>query len=348
MTQISLKKYFQKSQKKLNLKPLIIAEISANHSGSKKKFLKLIRSAAMNGADLVKIQTYEAKDITLNNYKVGNLNLWNLYSKAKTPLNWHKDAFKLAKKLNIILFSTPFSVRAVQFLEKFNVRLYKISSFEITDLLLIDAIAKTKKPIILSTGMASLKEIDRAVNCIKKYHSKITILHCVSGYPTKEEDINLSRLVFMRQKYKEFNIGLSDHTDDINSSIASCCLGATFIEKHYILNKNDKSLDQKFSIDPKQLKKLSIFAKEIYKSLLNKKKLNNLPNSKGESYSKLFRRSIFLTKNLNKGDKITLNNVSTFRPSIGIKSENIFKVIGKRVNKNKKKNEPLRYADLLK
>ena len=229
MKYIDLKKYFKKPKKKLNLKPLIIAEISANHCGSKKKFLNLIKSAAKNGADLIKIQTYEAKDITIKNAKVGKLNLWDLYSRAKTPLSWHDEAFKLAKRLKITLFSTPFSLRAVQFLEKFNVELYKISSFEITDLLLIDTIAKTKKPVILSTGMASIKEINEAIKCIKKYHSKITLLHCVSGYPTSIENINLSRLIFMKKKFKDFNIGLSDHTNNINSSIASCCLGATWL-----------------------------------------------------------------------------------------------------------------------
>src|SRR5210317_887985 len=138
MNEINLQKYFQKPKKNLRLRPLIIAEISANHGGSKKKFLNLINSAAKNGADLVKIQTYEAKDITVKKAKVGKLNLWNLYSKAQTPYSWHKDAFNLAKKLKIILFSTPFSLRAVKFLENLNVKLYKISSFEITDLLLID------------------------------------------------------------------------------------------------------------------------------------------------------------------------------------------------------------------
>ena len=348
MIKINLKKYFQKPKKNLKLKPLIIAEISANHGGSKKKFLNLIKSAAKNGADLIKIQTYEAKDITIKNIKVGKLNLWDLYSKAKTPLSWHKEAFKLAQKLHITLFSTPFSLRAVQLLENLNVKLYKISSFEITDLLLIDAIAKTKKPIILSTGMASLNEINAAIKCIKKHHSKIIILHCVSGYPTKEEDINLSRLIFMKKKYKDYNIGLSDHTNDINSSIASCCLGAIIIEKHYILNKLDKSYDKNFSIDPEQLKKLSKFSKVIHKNLVNKKNNIQMLNNKGEDYSKLFRRSIYLIKDIKKGEKITLKNISTFRPSIGVKSENIFKVLGKVINKNKKKDQPLRYNDLLK
>ena len=348
MKKINLNKYFQKPKKNLNLKPLIIAEISANHGGSKKKFLNLIKSAKKNGADLIKIQTYEAKDITIRNTRVGKLDLWNLYSKAKTPLSWHNEAFKLARKLQITLFSTPFSVRAVQFLEKCNVKLYKISSFEITDFLLIDAIAKTKKPIILSTGMASLNEIKAAIRCIKKYHSKITILHCVSGYPTKVENINLSRLIMMKKIFKDFNIGLSDHTNDINSSIASCCLGATMVEKHYILSKADKSYDKDFSINPEQLKELSVFSNIIHKNLFNQKNYNKVFNNKGEDHSKSFRRSIFLTKNIKKGEKITLSNVSTYRPSVGIKSENIFKVIGKDINKNKKKNQPLRYNDLVK
>lgn len=346
MTQINLRKYFQKPNKKMNIKPLIIAEISANHGGSKKKFLSLIKSAAKNGADLIKIQTYEAKDITVKNYKIGKLNLWKLYSNAKTPFSWHYDAFKLAKQLKIILFSTPFSLRAVNFLEKFNVKLYKISSFEITDLLLIDSIAKTKKPIILSTGMASLKEINQAIKCIKKYHSKIIILHCVSGYPTREEDVNLSRLIFFKKKYKEYNIGLSDHTNDINSSIASCCLGATVIEKHYILSKSHKSYDRNFSIDPEQLKKLSKFSKVINQSFKNKQNFKKILKSKGEDHSKKFRRSIFISKNIKKGEIISLKNISTFRPSVGIKSEYIFKIIGKKVNKNKKKNQPLNYDDL--
>ena len=348
MKKINLNKYFQKPKKNLNLKPLIIAEISANHGGSKKKFLNLIKSAKKNGADLIKIQTYEAKDITIRNTRVGKLDLWNLYSKAKTPLSWHNEAFKLARKLQITLFSTPFSVRAVQFLEKCNVKLYKISSFEITDFLLIDAIAKTKKPIILSTGMASLNEIKAAIRCIKKYHSKITILHCVSGYPTKVENINLSRLIMMKKIFKDFNIGLSDHTNDINSSIASCCLGATMVEKHYILSKAYESYDKDFSINPEQLKELSVFSNIIHKNLFNQKNYNKVFNNKGEDHSKSFRRSIFLTKNIKKGEKITLSNISTYRPSVGIKSENIFKVIGKNINKNKKKNQPLRYNDLVK
>ena len=178
------------------LRTLIIAEISANHCGSKKSFLKHILAAHKFGADLIKIQTYEPQDMVLKkNFTIKEglwkkSNLWNLYRKAQTPFDWHYDAFKLAKKYKFELFSTPFSVRAVNFLKKFKPNLYKISSFEITDHNLITEIAKTKKPIILSTGMSSIKEIKSALKIIKKYHNKIIVLYCVSGYPTPLKDIN--------------------------------------------------------------------------------------------------------------------------------------------------------------
>ena len=167
-----------------SVRPLIVAEISGNHNGKKEKFLKLIRSAAKNGADMIKIQTYEPDDITINSKEAKfmikdgiwkNKYLWDLYKKAHTPYSWHKDAFKLARKLKIILFSSPFSCKAVDFLEKMNVKLYKLASFEITDLNLIDRVGKTRKPIIISTGMASLKEIVRAIKIINRYHNKIII-----------------------------------------------------------------------------------------------------------------------------------------------------------------------------
>ena len=165
----NLNNYFKS---KNNLRPLIIAEVSANHCGKKSLFLKSIRSAAKNGADLIKIQTYEASDITINkSFKIKNWNkkkIWKLYSKAQTPYAWHKDAFSLAKKLKVELFSSPFSEKAVDFLQSFNVKLFKIASFEITDLKLIRKIAKTKKPIIISTGMASLKEIQECIRLINK------------------------------------------------------------------------------------------------------------------------------------------------------------------------------------
>tara|TARA_B100001248_G_C27380392_1_gene456626 strand:+ start:384 stop:1403 length:1020 start_codon:yes stop_codon:yes gene_type:complete len=321
---------------KKNFKPLIVAEISANHCGSKRIFLKTIKSAAKNGADLIKIQTYEPKDITIRKFKKNN-KLWKLYTKAHTPFNWHKDAFKLAKKLKVNLFSSPFSERAVKFLEKFKVKLYKISSFEITDLKLIHVIAKTKKPVIVSTGMANFKEINECLNYIKKFHKKIILLHCVSGYPTPENQANLKRILALKKRFKDIKIGLSDHTDDIVTSLAAISFEVPLIEKHFILSKKYKSPDAKFSINPGQLKILSNYSKKIY-SALGKE---NLDIQKAELKSKKFRRSIFSIKNIQKGEKFSKKNISTFRPCVGIGAKYFFNVIGKKAKKNIKAFLPI-------
>ena len=328
---------------------LIIAEVSANHCGSKQKFLQHIRSAKKNGADLIKIQTYEEDDMVVKkNFKIKsglwkNKNLLDLYKKAKTPYAWHYDAFKLAKKLNICLFSTPFSVRALNFLKKFNPPLYKISSFEITDLNLIKNVARTKKPIILSTGLSRLEEIKNAISIIKKYHNKIIILHCISGYPTPLKEINLRKINYLKKELKIHLIGLSDHTKDIIAASKASVMGVVAIEKHFILNKNLNSPDRKFSIDPRCLKEL----KENIK--LNEIILGSEVNKlkKSEKPSLFFRRSIFASKDLKKNDKITQQNIACYRPNIGISADYYFKLIGKKVKKNIKKNEPLKFSHLV-
>ena len=260
--------------------PLIIAEISGNHKQNKKKFLRLIESAFKNGADLVKIQTYEPVDITLNNKNINfkikngiwkNTYLWDLYKKAHTPFKWHREAFKIAKKHKGTIFSSPFSIRAVDFLEKLNVQLYKIASFEITDLKLIHYIASKKKPIILSTGMSSLKEIKSAIKIINKFHKKIILLHCVSNYPTHIKDTNPSRINNLKKIFKNYPIGLSDHTNDIFSSIAAMPLGIVAIEKHYKLSDKEKTPDSKFSITPSKLLQLKQNSVGIFESF---KKIN--------------------------------------------------------------------------
>ena len=262
--------------------PVIIAEISGNHGGDKKKFLKLIKSAFLNGADLVKIQTYEPEDITLNvrnkYFKIQhgiwkNRYLWDLYKKACTPFSWHSDAFKIAKKYNKIIFSSPFSTRGVDFLEKFNVPIYKIASFEITDYQLIKYIASKKKPIIISTGMATLKEVENALKIIEKYHKKIIILHCVSNYPTLIKDTNLKRINSLKKKFKKYMIGVSDHTNSIYSSVASVPLGVVAIEKHFNIHKN-KSPDADFSIDKIKLRELKEISVDTFSSLNNNINLN--------------------------------------------------------------------------
>ena len=187
------------------------------------------------------------------------------------------------------MFSSPFSERAVDFLSSLGVKIFKIASFEITDLKLVDKIAKTKKPVIISTGMASVKEIDTCIKTVNKYHNKIALLHCVSGYPTPENQANLKRILTLQKKFKKFNIGLSDHTSDIHTSLASIPYGAMFIEKHFILSKKLNSLDNKFSIDPKKLKELVRVSRVIFNSLGD----GNFKLQKNEKESLKFRRSIF-------------------------------------------------------
>ena len=329
--------------------PIIIAEISGNHSGSKKRFLQLIKSACLNGADLIKIQTYEPEDITLNksygNFKIKKgiwkgKKLWDLYKKACTPFAWHNDAFKIAKKYNKILFSSPFSIRAVDFLEKFNCKLYKIASFEITDYKLINYIASKKKPIIISTGMASLKEIRKAILIIKKYHEKIIILNCVSNYPTKLREINLERIKELQRKFPKYFIGLSDHTNDIYSSIAALSFDIVVIEKHFNLKDKKETPDSTFSILPNQLLKLKEISKEIFLSRSNKLKKSNNQN-------KILRRSIFAIKNIKKGEKLNENNINTLRPSVGICASDYFKILKKKLKRNIKAGDPILKKDII-
>lgn len=327
-------------------RPKIIAEISCNHNGSKKLFLKHIEEAAKNGADLVKIQSFEPQDITIKSrdkrfqIKSGlwkNKYLWDLYKKAHTPFSWHNDAFKLAKKLNITLFSSPFSKRAVDLLEKFRVKLYKIASFEITDHELIEYVAKKKKPVIISTGMASIKEIYEAIKIIKKYHNKVIILYCVSGYPTKNKEANVSTINKLKKIFPNHLIGLSDHTDNIYSSLASTALGACLIEKHFILSSRMKSLDKEFSISPRALKNLRIKSQKVFETLGKQ----IIGPKKNELNSLKLRRSIFTTQEINTGDKFSKHNIGSFRPFIGLSSKKIKSLYGKKSKKNYKKFQPI-------
>lgn len=328
--------------------PMIIAEISGNHNGSKKKFLNLIKQACLNGADLIKIQTYEPKDITLNkNYgkfviKKGlwkGRNLWGLYKKACTPFSWHQEAFKIAKQYKKNLFSSPFSLRAVDLLESLGCKIYKIASFEITDHKLINYIASKNKPIIISTGMATLSEIKKAIKLIEKNHSKIIILHCVSSYPTKIEDTNINRIDFLKKKFPKYLIGVSDHTNNIHSSIAATTKGIVAIEKHFKLNDNIKTTDSAFSITSEKLRDLKSITSSIFKSTKNLK-------NKSEEISKNLRRSIFANQNIKKNEEITKKNIETYRPFIGICASKFFSILGKKASKNLKKGDPIFARDL--
>ncbi len=329
-----------------NKRPIIVAEISSNHNSKKSLFLDHIVQAKKAGADMIKIQTYEPGDITLNERGKKFLitkgiwkgkYLWDLYQKAHTPFSWHDAAFLLGKKLKIPIFSTPFSIRAVDFLKRFNPIIYKVSSFEITDFALINHIAKIKKPIIISTGLSNYKEIDNAIKIITKYHRKIIILYCISGYPTPEIESNILTIKTFQKRYKNFHIGISDHTNDINSSLAATSLGATIIEKHFKISNKIKSLDSSFSINFNQLKELKLRSQKIFLSLGS----SRLKMKKAEKNLLNLRRSIFAAKNIKKNVKIMKDKILVKRPKIGIGAENFFKIIGKHAKKNIKKNDPI-------
>lgn len=323
------------------IRPKIIAEISGNHAGSKKRFLNLIKNAFICGADLVKIQTYEPIDITLKkkdkNFKIRsgpwkNMYLWDLYKKASTPFNWHKEAFNIAKKFNKKIFSSPFSLRAVDHLEKFNCPIYKIASFEITDFKLIDYIASKNKKIIISTGMSTISEIKNALEIINKHHNNVAILHCVSDYPTEIKNSNLEKILEIKKIFSKNEIGLSDHTNGISTSLIASNLGISYIEKHFKLD-NLKTTDSSFSINPGQLKELS----ESLKYMFNISKKDNSVRRKNF----FLRRSIYSTKDIKKGEKITKDNINSLRPNIGICASQYFKILGKKTKKNIKADEPI-------
>jgi pseudaminic acid synthase len=326
--------------------PFLIAEISANHNGSLENLKILIDYAKKYGADAIKIQTYTADMMTLN---IKNKNfliekgiwkgkyLWDLYDKAKTPFSWHKEIFSYAKKKNIICFSSPFSVEAVNFLEEFKPEFYKIASFELTDLPLIEKVAKTKKKVIISTGMGSLKEIEIAYNCAKKHGAKeVILLYCVSNYPAKIEDFNLNNINFLKNHF-QCKVGLSDHSNDPKIAFSAVLAGAEFIEKHIALRNKADSADYKFSIKDKEILGYRKKIDEAYK-LLGKDFFYLNDNNKK---NKKFRRSIYVIKDIKKGEKITKNKIKILRPNLGLEPKYYNLILGKRSPKNFFKNSPL-------
>ena len=327
--------------------PYIIAELSCNHCQNLNKAKKIIDLAKKSGADAVKLQTYTADSMTLNikkkNFRISdglwkNKKLWDLYDKASTPYEWHAHLFKHAKKKKIKIFSSPFDEDALILLEKLNCPIYKIASFEMTDLNLIKQVAKTKKPMIISTGMASIDEIAEAYYTAKKNGCRdITLLYCVSNYPSKVEDFNLNNIKILKKKFN-CKIGFSDHSNDPRIASAAVAAGAVVFEKHLILNKNDRSFDRKFSVNGKEFLE---YKKNIdfNFNLLGKDKFIR---SKSENKSKIFRRSIYVIKNIKKGEKFTKKNIKTLRPALGIEAKFFEKLLYKKSSKN------FRYGEVIK
>ncbi len=315
-------------------RPLFIAEISANHNGSINNAKKLIRDAKNNGADFVKLQTYTPNTMTLNSNKKDfiitqgiwkNKNLWSLYKKAQTPFEWQKKLFEHAKKIGIKCFSTPFDETAVDLLEKLNCPIYKVASFELNHIPLIKKISKTKKPIIISTGMADISEIDLAFKTAVKYGSKeIILLYCVTNYPAKKKDFNLKKINFLKKRYK-CKIGFSDHSLDNSIAKAAVIAGAEIFEKHIAL-KNVKGPDYKFSLKGKEIKRYANDLKNTF-DLLGKDKFDIKKNEK--NYRK-YRRSIYSTKLIKKNEKFTLNNIKVVRPGFGLQPKYLSKILNKK------------------
>ena len=328
-------------------KIFFIAEISANHCGNFKLAKQLIKCAKINGADAVKLQTYTPDTMTINSNKKyfkikeglwKGYNLWDLYDKAQTPLRWHKELFKYGKNLGIKVFSTPYDETAVDFLEKLHCPIYKISSFEMTDLNLIKKASKTKKPLIISTGMADLNEIETSVKVAKRNGAKdITLLYCVSNYPSSIDDFNLNNIKILKDKFK-CKVGISDHSTDNRVAIASVASGAEVIEKHIALNNQKKGFDIDFSLKGKEIKKLRNDVDIAFK-LLGK---NFFFRNKNENKSKVFRRSIFTTKDIKKGQKFTKDNLRVIRPGYGLEPKYFNKILNKKSPINIKKDEPLK------
>ena len=327
--------------------PFLVAEISANHCGNINLAKKLIKCAKDNGADAAKLQTYTADTMTIQSnkkyFKIKNglwkgYDLWNLYNEAHTPLEWNKKLFDYGKKLGITIFSTPFDETAVNLLEKLKCPMYKVASFEITDLLLIKKISQTKKPIIISTGMASMEEIELAYRTAKNYGAKdITLLYCVSNYPSKNIDFNLNNIKILKNKFK-CRVGLSDHSKDNRVAIAAVAAGAEVVEKHIALDKQKKGLDIEFSLKGKEIKKFKEDINLAY-NLLGK---NYFYRNKSENKSKIFRRSIFATENIKKGEKFNNQNIRRIRPGYGLEPKYYEKLIGRKSPITLDKGQPLK------
>jgi N-acetylneuraminate synthase len=321
--------------------PFIIAEMSGNHNHSLDRALEIVVAAAKSGAHALKIQTYLPETMTLNKdapeFRVDDKDspwygrsLFELYSAGYTPWEWHKPIFELAKRLNLICFSTPFDESAIEFLETLNVPCYKVASFEIGDIQLIRGIAKTGKPLIISTGMASIAEIDDAVKAARESGcTELILLKCTSTYPASPLDTNILTIPNMKQLFK-CEVGISDHTLGIGVSLASLALGASVIEKHFTLSRADGGVDSTFSLEPSELKQLVEESNRAWQALGTV----SYGPSEAEKKSLIFRRSLYIVKDLVAGDVLTKDNIRAIRPGFGLAPKNLEMVLGRRVVKN--------------
>lgn len=326
--------------------PLIIAEMSCNHMGSFERAIKIMEAAAAAGAGAVKLQTLRPEGITLDSdeppFRIsGGLwdgrRLFDLYREAQTPWEWHEALFKRGRELGVLVFSSPFDLEAVDFLEKLGAPAYKIASFEAVDVPLIEKAAATGKPVIISTGMADLPEIEDAVKAARGAGCRqLALLHCVSGYPAPAEDANLATLRDLADRF-DVVVGLSDHTQGTAVSVAAVSLGAALIEKHVTLSRSDPSLDADFSLEPDELKKLCDEVQIVAKALGHVE----YALEPSEQASLKWRRSLYVVEDMKAGERFTERNVRSLRPALGLSPKHAKAVLGKTASAPVRAGTPL-------
>ena len=321
-------------------KVFIIAELSANHNGSLDVAKETIRAAKRAGADCVKLQTYTADTLTIDSKKadfvINSGSIWDertfydLYQEAYTPWEWHKELMETAEEEGLICFSSPFDPTAVDFLEELNVPAYKIASFEITDIPLIEYTASKNKPIILSTGIATEKDIQLAVEACKRVgNNNIALLKCTSSYPAPLEEANL---IMVRDLAQRFNVisGLSDHTLGATAPVIATCMGAKIIEKHFILDKSIGGPDASFSLDEQEFKKMVNSVREAEKAV----GIINYNLTEKQQKGREFSRSLYIVEDVKKGERITTNNVKSIRPGHSLHPKYLPKILGEKFSKD--------------
>ena len=330
----------------INERVFIIAELSANHGHDIEIAKKTIKAAKESGADAIKLQTYTADTMTIdcdNDYfKLNQGTIWDgrtfydLYKEAYTPWEWHKELMDYAKELGLIFFSTPFDKSAVDFLEELDVPVYKVASFEFMDIPLIEYIASKGKPMIMSTGLASLSDISNAVDACKRVkNNQIILLKCTSSYPAKVEDANLKTMGNLKETFG-VEVGLSDHTLGITVPVVSVALGAKVIEKHFILDKAIGGPDSSFSLEPKEFKQMVEAVRDAEKSI------GTVDYSvEKKQKSRLIGRSLFVVEDIKEGEELTENNIRSIRPGYGISPKYYKKVVGKVAKQDIKRGTPL-------
>jgi len=334
--------------------PYVIAEMSANHNGKIETALKIIEEAKKAGADAVKMQTYTPDTLTLKSslpdFQItdgiwSGQTLYDLYACAHTPWSWHKPLFDYARKLGITIFSSPFDVTAVDLLEDLNAPAYKIASFEVIDLALIRYVASTGKPIIISTGMANLNEIQEAIDVARSGGCKeLAVLHCVSGYPAPASDYKLRTITDMISRFGLVT-GLSDHTLDNATAVAGVALGASIVEKHFTLDRNGGGADDSFSLEPLDMSQLCRDALTAWQAL-GPSGLVDYSRSSSEQGNVKFRRSLYFTRSLPAGAVIGPDDVRCVRPGFGLPPKYIDQIIGKKLRRDVQSATPVLQSDL--